>query len=259
MFASIFRNPSIFILPKRFAGHSKWANIKHIKALKDSQRSTLFSRLCQRMKVAIKDGGSANPDNNLQLAQVIEVAKKQNMPLSSIQSCIKSAQADKTNCQSHWFEVKGPSGYFMIIHTLTDNHRKTRDMIAPVLKKHKVLFADRSVRNLFLQKGEIVAIPPSDLKNVEEAVVDHAIECGAEEVFPDESEEGGFKFICEQNMLNIVNSKLQVLKYNVKSADFSFIPSTKVELSDKDMDTLSRLIEKLEELPDVVCLYDNIA
>lgn len=39
---------------KRNAGHSKWANIKHIKAAKDAQRSLLFTRLSRQMKVAIQ-------------------------------------------------------------------------------------------------------------------------------------------------------------------------------------------------------------
>lgn len=37
---------------KRNAGHSKWANIKHIKATKDAQRSLLFTKLSRQMKVA---------------------------------------------------------------------------------------------------------------------------------------------------------------------------------------------------------------
>lgn len=39
---------------KRHAGHSKWANIKHTKTLKDSQRGKLFSKLSQQIKVAIQ-------------------------------------------------------------------------------------------------------------------------------------------------------------------------------------------------------------
>lgn len=259
MLGAILKNSSLLFLPRRYAGHSKWANIKHTKSLKDSQRSTLFARLCQRMKVAIKDGGSANPDINSQLAQAIEIAKKQNMPISSIQSCIKSAQTDKSNSKSHWFEARGPSGCLIIIQTLTDNQKKTKDSIATILRKNKAMYADRSVGHMFLQKGEIIAMPPPDLNNIEEAVVDHAIECGAEEVLPDENEEGAYKFICEQNILNVVSSKLQVLKYNVKSADFNFIPTAKIELSDTDIETVSKLIEKLEEHPDVISVYDNIA
>lgn len=39
---------------KRFAGHSKWMNIKHTKEEKDNQRMILFHQLTSQMKVAIK-------------------------------------------------------------------------------------------------------------------------------------------------------------------------------------------------------------
>lgn len=38
---------------KRYAGHSKWQNIKHIKGEKDAQRSLLFTKLGRMMKVAV--------------------------------------------------------------------------------------------------------------------------------------------------------------------------------------------------------------
>lgn len=39
---------------KRFAGHSKWANIKHIKAEKDNERMVLFHHLKLQMQIAIQ-------------------------------------------------------------------------------------------------------------------------------------------------------------------------------------------------------------
>lgn len=41
------------IISTRHAGHSKWANIKHTKALKDGQRSQLFAKLGHKIKVTI--------------------------------------------------------------------------------------------------------------------------------------------------------------------------------------------------------------
>lgn len=67
------------------------------------------------------------------------------------------------------------------------------------------MFADRSVGHIFLQKGEIIATPPPDLNNIEEVVVDHAIECGAEEVLPDENEEGAYKVLFIINHVFIVS------------------------------------------------------
>lgn len=39
---------------RRYAGHSKWANIKHIKEEKDNERMILFQQLKHQMQVAIQ-------------------------------------------------------------------------------------------------------------------------------------------------------------------------------------------------------------
>ena len=38
---------------KRFAGHSKWANIKHIKAEKDSEKAIMTDKHLRQMRAAI--------------------------------------------------------------------------------------------------------------------------------------------------------------------------------------------------------------
>ncbi len=37
-----------------FAGHSKWANIKHTKGLKDGQRALEFGRLSRMIRMAVQ-------------------------------------------------------------------------------------------------------------------------------------------------------------------------------------------------------------
>lgn len=50
-----YLNPfSISNVTIRNAGHSKWANIKHIKGQKDTERACLFTRLSRQMKVAVQ-------------------------------------------------------------------------------------------------------------------------------------------------------------------------------------------------------------
>ena len=49
----VAREVPIFYSVKRHAGHSKWANIKHIKALKDAQKAHMFRKLGQSMKIAV--------------------------------------------------------------------------------------------------------------------------------------------------------------------------------------------------------------
>lgn len=37
-----------------FAGHSKWANIRHIKAAKDGQKAVEFARYSRQIRLAIQ-------------------------------------------------------------------------------------------------------------------------------------------------------------------------------------------------------------
>lgn len=36
------------------AGHSKWANIRHIKAAKDGQKAAMFTKLSRQIRLAIQ-------------------------------------------------------------------------------------------------------------------------------------------------------------------------------------------------------------
>lgn len=51
----IFRHKNIvsFTECKRFAGHSKWQNIRHIKMEKDMEKATALNSYLQKMKIAI--------------------------------------------------------------------------------------------------------------------------------------------------------------------------------------------------------------
>lgn len=52
-FSMRYKNLINFTECKRFAGHSKWANIKHTKMAKDAQRSDALRQFVNKMKVAI--------------------------------------------------------------------------------------------------------------------------------------------------------------------------------------------------------------
>lgn len=49
-----YPSASIHTSTTNTAGHSKWANIRHIKALKDGQRSLQFIKLARRIRIAIQ-------------------------------------------------------------------------------------------------------------------------------------------------------------------------------------------------------------
>ena len=70
------------------SGHSKWAGIKHKKAIVDAKRGKLFGKLARAITVAAREGGG-DPDHNATLAQAIVKAKDANMPNDNIDRAIK--------------------------------------------------------------------------------------------------------------------------------------------------------------------------
>ena len=73
------------------SGHSKWHNIQKTKGAADAKRSAVFTKIAKEIIVAVKQGGSGDPNNNSRLATVIAKAKAANMPNDNIKRTIDKA------------------------------------------------------------------------------------------------------------------------------------------------------------------------
>ena len=69
------------------SGHSKWATTKHKKALVDSKRAKVFTKLQKEILVAAKMG-DPNPDFNPRLRNAVIAAKAASMPKVNIENAI---------------------------------------------------------------------------------------------------------------------------------------------------------------------------
>src|SRR3954451_25084185 len=69
------------------SGHSKWASIKHKKAIVDSRRGKHFSKLTRAIMVAARDGGG-DPAGNPALELAMRKAKEASMPKDNIERAI---------------------------------------------------------------------------------------------------------------------------------------------------------------------------
>lgn len=67
-----------------------------------------------------------------------------------------------------------------------------------------------------------------------------------------------FQFICEYSQLHKVKKNLEEKKYTVEDFKLTYIPKMMVSLSDDEMEFMSKIVQKLEELPEVVEVYDNV-
>jgi transcriptional/translational regulatory protein YebC/TACO1 len=81
------------------AGHSKWAGIKHKKAIVDARRGKLFTKLARAITVAAKEGGG-DPEGNPSLALAIQKARDASTPTPTRRSCTRATGRAASRCSS---------------------------------------------------------------------------------------------------------------------------------------------------------------
>src|SRR3989338_73914 len=139
------------------SGHSKWASIKHKKALVDAKRGKTFTKLIREITVAAKTGGG-DPGSNPRLRTAISSAKSANMPVDNIDRAIKKGTGalEGVNYEEVFYEGYGPAGVAIYVQCLTDNKNRTASDIRNIFsKKSGNLAGAGSVAWIFEMKGLI--------------------------------------------------------------------------------------------------------
>jgi len=75
------------------SGHSRWSGIKHKKAVVDSKRGKIFTKIGREITVAARAGGG-NPDHNPRLRQAILDAREANMPQDNVKKAIQKGTGE---------------------------------------------------------------------------------------------------------------------------------------------------------------------
>lgn len=233
------------------SGHSKWASIKHQKAVKDARRGASFTKYANLISVAARSG--ADPAMNFKLRLAVESAKKAGVPNANIDRAIKrgSGQDGGAAFEEFTYEGYGPGGVAVLVETATDNRNRTASDVRTAFSKHGgSLGTTGTVAYQFSQRGLIV-IPATDL----EAATMDAIEAGADDV-----EEGESQLIVytKPAELDAVRKELTAKGYAPEKAELSFEPNTTIAVSDEaTARKLMRLMDALDELDDVTATYAN--
>ena len=238
------------------SGHSKWHNIQKTKGAADAKRSQIFTKIAREMIVAVKTGGSGDPNNNSRLATVIAKAKAANMPNDNIKRTIDKAlgSGNADSYESVVYEGYGPSGVAVIVEALTDNRNRTAPEVRHLLDKYgKGLGATGCVSWSFDQKGVIV-IEKEDLD--EDTVMMDALDAGADDM--DASDDECFEITTTPDGFGTVLAALEEKGYSFVSAKVEMVPQNYVKLeSEEDIKNMEKLIDLLEENEDVQNVYHN--
>ncbi|MBU3968994.1 YebC/PmpR family DNA-binding transcriptional regulator [Patescibacteria group bacterium] len=152
------------------SGHNKWSKIKHKKAISDSQKSRVFSKL---VKLIQSESKKANGDINAPgLRTAIEKAKKENMPSDNIERAIKKGDnPDGSSLESVVYEAYGPSGIGIIIETLTDSRNRTFAEIKHILTKNNSSIAQIGAVRWAFEKSESGWVPKTTVTATNENII----------------------------------------------------------------------------------------
>lgn len=236
------------------AGHSKWANIKHKKAANDKKRGKIWTKLLREVTVAAKGAGGADLESNPRLRLAVDKANGANVPKDTTERAIRrGAGGDDTDSYDELrYEGYGPGGTAIIVDCMTDNRNRTASEVRHAFTKYGGnLGAEGSVGYLFTKQGIISFAPGAD----EEAIMDAALEGGAEDVVT--NEDGSVDVVTSPEDFEAVSDTVVAAGFNPDNAEVTFTASTSAELDQDTAEKLLRMIDVLEDLDDVQDVYNN--
>jgi YebC/PmpR family DNA-binding regulatory protein len=235
------------------AGHSKWAGIKHKKAIVDARRGKLFTKLARAITVAAKEGGG-DPEGNPALSLAVQKAKDASMPKDNIERAIAKGTGEGTDAEALEtvvYEGYGPGGVAVMIEALTDNRNRTGSEVRHIFGKHGGNLGEPgSVAYLFDKTGVIVV----DAERYTEDDLMPAIDAGATDIALDADV---FEVLSDPSDLSAVRAALDEAGVEVESFEVAQRPKTTVPLDEDGATKLMRLIDALEDQDDVDTVHAN--
>ena len=235
------------------AGHSKWANIQHRKKAQDAKRGKLFTKLIREITVAARMG-DGDPSANPRLRAAIDAALSGNMTKDTIERAVKRGSGGATgeNYEEIRYEGYGSNGVAVMVDCLTDNRKRTVSEVRHAFSKSGgKLGTDGSVAYLFTKKG----ILSYSKGNEEEAIMDRALEAGAEDIIT--NEDGSIEVLCTPDAFVSVKETMIAASLAPAYAEITQCPASTVSLELDDAEKVMRLVEMLEDLDDVQKVYTN--
>ena len=237
------------------SGHSKWHNIQAKKGKADAARGKIFTKLGRELLIAVKQGGP-DPAGNAKLKEVISKCKANNMPNDTINNAIKKASGEGSNAnyEEITYEGYGTNGVAVIVKASTDNRNRTAADVRHVFDKAGGnLGTSGCVSYMFESKGVIV-IEKAECKLGEDDLMMLAIEAGAEDF---EASEEVYEIKTAPSDFTAVTEALSEQGLTFLEAGVQMIPSTYVALDEAGAEKMQRLIDRLEDLDDVLEVYHN--
>ncbi|KAF9653055.1 YebC-like protein [Thelephora ganbajun] len=252
------------------AGHNKWSKIAAKKGVNDIKKSMVYGKASRDIMVAVRSGGSADPNTNAALAAVLRVAKLSGVPRINIENALKKVGGDRDKgSQLATYEAMAFGEVGIIIRyyaseCLTDNPNRTIHKLRELLTGHNARFAP--VKYLFTRKGLVrVSVGKPENESLETRV-ESAIEVALLFVDdfsqnPESGETIELEFTCQPENLGKLTSALTSqleLVHELLASELVYAP-TEIMRADEHMEgKVANLVETLEGHEDTLRVYTTL-
>ena len=235
------------------SGHSKWANIKHRKGLKDKRRGKLFTRLLKELMMATRNGGP-DPDGNPRLRLAIQNAKGANIPKDTILRNIEKASGIGGEVYVEpTYEGYAQFGIAVFVECATDNLNRTVQDVRMVFNKFGGNLGTNGSLSFVFDRMGVFEIAQGNLN--EDDFIMEMIDSNASEV---ELNEGIFTVLLPFESFGLLQRKLESMGIEAENASIQSIPKERTVLDLESAKKVMKLIEMLEDLDDVQQVYHNL-
>ena len=218
--------------------------------------SKLFPKLGKAISIAVKEGGSGDPDMNSKLRTAIMAAKAQNMPKDNIEAAIKRALGkDGIQITDVNYEIKAPHGALFFVECATDNTTRTvANLKSYVNKFGGQMLTNNSLEFMFSRKAHF-EVAKEGLGNLEELELE-LIDYGLESM---EIEDEIVHIYGDYTSFGSLANALEKINADVKKAALERIANNPVEFSEEQLVDIEKLLDRIEDDDDVQAVFTNIA
>lgn len=250
------------------SGHNKWSTIKHDKMKNDAEKNKLINKFASQVTLAVKSGGSGDPNMNIRLASAIELAYKNNVPKKIVENAVNRGLGiggSKTASELCIYEGIGPGGVAFVVECLTDNKNRTISLVRSAF--NKIGGSMTPTLYFFERKGYLVVEPPETLATEDEVLEEVMDVEGIEDVKPiedtEDTEDGKQQYdvITEVPMNNKAANSFKELGFKIQEMGLEYVPNQDTLMDITEEETLQKnqkLVNTLEELDDVISVYTNM-
>jgi YebC/PmpR family DNA-binding regulatory protein len=222
-----------------------------------AQNSKLYSRYSRQLYMAAKSG-VPDPHANPALRNIVERAKRENVPSHVIEKAIQKASGTGgENYQPARYEGIGPGGSLVVVDCLTDNPTRTISEVRNCFTKtgSKLSSVSGSVVMQFDHLA-VISFAGDDEEKVLEALF--AADVAVEEV---ENKDGAITvFVPPGEFYKAKTALLEAfpgLELDVQ--EITFLPREAKQLDEADLALFDKFLAMLNDCDDVQDVYHNVS